>query len=88
MITASSRARRRRSPRRRIIAGGHTVTDAEPKFGLVVTGTIHPDQVWTKAGALQGDVLFLTKPIGRDRRHRAQEPKAHARDVEAATARC
>ena len=47
-----------------IIAGGHTVTDAEPKFGLVVTGTIDPDQVWTKAGALPGDVLFLTKPIG------------------------
>ncbi len=47
-----------------IIAGGHTVTDAEPKFGLVVTGTVHPDQVWTKAGALPGDILFLTKAIG------------------------
>ena len=47
-----------------IIAGGHTVTDAEPKFGLVVTGTIHPDRVWTKAGAQAGDVLFLTKAIG------------------------
>ena len=47
-----------------VIAGGHTVTDAEPKFGLVVTGTIHPDRVLTKAGARPGDVLFLTKPIG------------------------
>jgi selenide, water dikinase len=47
-----------------IIAGGHTVTDAEPKFGLVVTGTIHPDEVWTKAGARPGDLLFLTKAIG------------------------
>ena len=47
-----------------IIAGGHTVTDAEPKFGLVVTGTIDPDSVWTKAGAHAGDALFLTKPIG------------------------
>lgn len=47
-----------------IIAGGHTVTDAEPKFGLVVTGTIHPDHVWTKAGAQSGDILFLSKPIG------------------------
>jgi selenide,water dikinase len=47
-----------------IIAGGHTVTDAEPKFGLVVTGTIHPDEVWTKAGARPGDFLFLTKAIG------------------------
>jgi selenide,water dikinase len=47
-----------------IIAGGHTVTDAEPKFGLVVTGTIHPERVWTKAGARPGDRLFLTKAIG------------------------
>ena len=47
-----------------IIAGGHTVTDAEPKFGLVVTGTIRPDLVWTKAGALPGDILFLSKSIG------------------------
>jgi selenide,water dikinase len=47
-----------------VIAGGHTVTDPEPKFGLVVTGLIHPERVWTKAGALPGDLLFLTKPIG------------------------
>lgn len=47
-----------------IIAGGHTVTDREPKFGLAVTGLVHPDHVWTKAGAKPGDLLFLTKPIG------------------------
>ncbi len=47
-----------------VIAGGHTVTDKEPKYGLSVTGLIHPDRVWTKAGAVAGDVLFLTKPIG------------------------
>lgn len=47
-----------------IIAGGHTITDPEPKFGLVVTGTVHPNLVWTKAGARPGDRLFLTKPIG------------------------
>lgn len=47
-----------------IIVGGHTVTDNEPKFGLVVTGTIHPDQVLTLAGAQPGDVLVLTKPLG------------------------
>jgi selenide,water dikinase len=47
-----------------IIAGGHTVTDDEPKYGLCVTGTIHPDRVLTKAGARAGDRLFLTKPIG------------------------
>jgi len=47
-----------------VIAGGHTVTDKEPKYGLSVTGLIHPDRIWTKAGAADGDVLFLTKPIG------------------------
>lgn len=47
-----------------VIAGGHTVTDDEPKYGLSVTGTIHPDRIWTKGGAQAGDRLFLTKPIG------------------------
>ena len=47
-----------------VIAGGHTVTDAEPKYGISVTGMIHPDRIWTKAGARPGDVLFLTKPLG------------------------
>ena len=47
-----------------IIAGGHTVTDAEPKYGLVVTGTIHPDRILTKAGAIPGDRLFISKPFG------------------------
>src|SRR5215208_2741810 len=70
-----------------IIAGGHTVTDAEPKFGLVVTGTIHPDKVWRKAGALPGDVLFLTKPIGTGIVATAlKSQKARAEDIEAATA--
>ena len=47
-----------------VLAGGHTVEDPEPKFGLAVTGLIHPDQVWTNAGAQPGDLLVLTKPIG------------------------
>jgi selenide,water dikinase len=47
-----------------VIAGGHTVTDDEPKYGLSVTGAIHPDRIWTKAGARPGDVLLLTKPLG------------------------
>jgi selenide,water dikinase len=69
-----------------IIAGGHTVTDAEPKFGLVVTGTIDPDQVWTKAGAQPGDVLFLTKPIGTGIVATAlKNEMARADDVTAAT---
>jgi selenide,water dikinase len=47
-----------------VIAGGHTVTDDEPKYGLSVTGMVHPDRIWTKAGARPGDVLLLTKPLG------------------------
>lgn len=47
-----------------VIAGGHTVTDDEPKYGLVVTGTVHPDRFFTKGRAKPGDVLVLTKPIG------------------------
>lgn len=47
-----------------IIAGGHTVTDDEPKYGIVVTGTIDPARILTKAGAKPGDRLFLTKPLG------------------------
>jgi cysteine desulfurase NifS/selenium donor protein len=46
------------------IVGGHTVEDTEPKFGLAVTGIVHPDRILTNAGAAPGDVLFLTKPIG------------------------
>ncbi len=46
------------------IAGGHTVIDDEPKYGLSVTGTVHPDRIIKKGGARVGDVLFLTKPLG------------------------
>jgi selenide,water dikinase len=46
------------------IVGGHTVRDAEIKFGLAVTGTIHPDRILTNATARPGDVLVLTKPLG------------------------
>ena len=47
-----------------ILAGGHTIRDAEPKYGLAVVGMVHPDAVWPKAGARAGDALFLTKPLG------------------------
>ncbi len=47
-----------------VIAGGHTVVDEEPKFGLVVTGTVHPQRVVTLAGAQPRDQLVLTKPLG------------------------
>ncbi|MBC7236649.1 MAG: selenide, water dikinase SelD [Chloroflexi bacterium] len=47
-----------------IIAGGHTIDDEEPKFGLAVLGWVHPQRVATKAGARPGDLLILTKPLG------------------------
>ena len=47
-----------------VIAGGHTVTDKEPKYGLAVTGMVHPDAILTKGGAQPGDVLILGKPLG------------------------
>jgi selenide,water dikinase len=46
------------------IAGGHSIDDPEPKYGMAVTGTVHPDHVLANSGARPGDVLFLTKPIG------------------------
>jgi selenide,water dikinase len=47
-----------------IIAGGHTVIDDEPKYGLSVLGLVHPDGILTKGGAQPGDSLYLTKPLG------------------------
>mgnify|MGYP006291768977 CR=1 FL=1 len=47
-----------------VLAGGHTVDDKEPKYGLSVTGFVHPDSVMTKAGARPGDKIILTKPLG------------------------
>ena len=47
-----------------LIVGGHTIDDEEPKFGLAVTGTVHPQRFVTLASARPGDVLVLTKPIG------------------------
>jgi selenide,water dikinase len=46
------------------IAGGHSVDDNEPKYGLAVTGVVHPDRILTNCGAEEGDVLILTKPLG------------------------
>ncbi len=47
-----------------VVAGGHSVDDPEPKYGMVITGTAHPQKVLTKAGAQPGDNLYLSKPIG------------------------
>ncbi|MEZ4502815.1 MAG: selenide, water dikinase SelD [Dehalococcoidia bacterium] len=46
------------------IVGGHTIIDAEPKYGLCAIGFVHPDRVLTKGGATAGDALYLTKPLG------------------------
>ncbi len=47
-----------------VLAGGHSVDDAEPKFGLAVTGIVHPEKIWANVGARPGDALILTKPVG------------------------
>ena len=46
------------------MAGGHSVDDNEPKYGLAVTGSVHPDRILTNCGAQVGDALILTKPLG------------------------
>jgi selenide,water dikinase len=47
-----------------VVAGGHSIDDPEPKYGMAVTGFVHPEAVWTNAGARAGDVLVLTKRLG------------------------
>ncbi len=49
---------------RAVLAGGHTIDDKEPKYGLAVMGLVHPERILTKAGARPGDALVLTKPLG------------------------
>jgi selenide,water dikinase len=47
-----------------VLAGGHSIEDDEPKFGLSVTGIVHPEKYWSNSAALSGDALVLTKPLG------------------------
>jgi len=68
-----------------VIAGGHTVYDPEPKYGLCVTGVVRPDAVISKAGAVPGDALVLTKALGTGVvLTAAQHDRAEAADVRAA----
>ena len=46
------------------VIGGHTIEDTEPKFGMVVVGSVHPERIWKNVGLQKDDVLILTKPIG------------------------
>ena len=47
-----------------VLAGGHTIEGQELLYGMAVTGTVHPDRIWRNGGALPGDALVLTKPLG------------------------
>ena len=47
-----------------VIAGGHSIEDHAPKYGMAVTGFVHPDRLVTKSGGRPGDIVFLTKPLG------------------------
>jgi selenide,water dikinase len=68
-----------------LLAGGHTLRDDEPKYGLAVVGTVHPDGFWSKSGARAGDALLLTKPLGTGMLlHAAREGKRHEEGLDAA----
>ena len=68
-----------------VIAGGHSISDDEPKYGLAVTGMVHPDHILTKGGAKPGDVLVLSKPLGTGLMTTAQKQgKVHEEDMAAA----
>ena len=70
-----------------IIAGGHTIIDAEPKYGLCVLGFVHPDQLFAKGGASAGELVYLTKPLGTGLITTAAKfEQAEQAHVEAATA--
>jgi len=70
-----------------LLAGGHTLRDEEPKYGLAVVGTVHPKGVWTKSAAQPGDALFLTKPLGTGLLlHAAREGRRHEEGLAAAYA--
>jgi selenide, water dikinase len=70
-----------------VLAGGHTILDNEPKYGLSVIGFCHPNKILTKAGARTGDKLVLTKPLGSGIiTTAAKADKADAADVQKAVA--
>ena len=70
-----------------VIAGGHSISDDEPKYGLAVTGMVHPDHILTKGGAKPGDVLVLSKPLGTGLLTTAQKRDVVSEDDMAAAVR-
>lgn len=67
------------------VVGGHSISDDEPKYGLAVTGIVHPDHILTKGGAKPGDMLILSKPLGTGLLTTAQKQgKVHEDDMAAA----
>jgi len=68
------------------VVGGHSIDDPEPKYGLAVTGTVHPDEVLTNAGGQAGDLLVLTKPLGTGALTTAAKRGAAGVDLDAAIA--
>jgi selenide,water dikinase len=70
-----------------LLVGGHSVEDAELKYGLAVTGVVHPDKILTKAGAQKGDLLILTKPLGTGIIATALKGRQAAAEAEAAAIR-
>ena len=70
------------------LAGGHTIRDPEPKYGLAVIGAAHPDRLLRKGGARPGDVLLLTKPLGTGLLvSGSRQGRTQAADLDAAIAR-
>jgi selenide,water dikinase len=67
-----------------VMVGGHTIDDDEPKYGLSVTGTVHPSRILTNAGAQPGDALVLTKAIGTGVLYTAMKAELFAEGVAAA----
>jgi selenide,water dikinase len=70
-----------------LLLGGHSVEDPELKYGLAVTGVVHPDRILTKAGAKVGDVLILTKPLGTGIIATALKGRLASKEAEAAAIR-
>ena len=70
-----------------VLVGGHSVEDPEMKYGLAVTGVVHPDHIFTKAGARAGDRLILTKPLGTGIIATALKGRLASKEAEAAAIR-